>query len=251
LYLEVETAANPGGEVRGQLMLAGAQLFVTDASPAEELPPVASSHHAHASFILSPDQGTLLYHVVTVAPATDVRLQRAIGGLVGPVSDDLSPIAPTMDGSLQIAAADPADLASGHLYLNIVTAQNLAGELRGQLIKPGESLLAGVLSGAAESPPTSSTASGGAQAILSADRSSLRYEVVVSGTIPTSAELDGAVPGKNGPVIVPLTLAPQGALGMTPIGSSDAALLLKGDAYVNIKTASYVGGELRASLALE
>ncbi len=215
LYVDVQTQANPSGEVRGQIMPSGATLYVANTTPGQELPSTTSTSTGHGSFVLSADGATVIYHVVTTATPTDVRLERAIAGLVGPVADDLAPASQTMDGTLQIGAGDPADLAAGHLYLNIVTAAYLGGELRGQIMKPGEALFSGVLSGAAESPSTMSTASGGAQFILSAAQDSVRYEVDVSGTIPTAAEIDHAAAKQNGPQLYPLTLAAAGAQGMT------------------------------------
>ncbi len=249
LYVDVQTAANPGGEVRGQLMPVGATLFVANTTPGQELPPTTSMATGHGSFVLSADGTTVIYHIATTATATDVRLQRAIGGLVGPVSDDISPISQTMDGTLQIGANDPMDLQAGHIYLNIVTAQNQAGELRGQLIPPGAKLFTGVLSGGAESPPTGSTATGGAQVVVNAAQSSISYEVVVAGVIPTGAELDNAAPKQNGPMLYSLTLGGSGAVGTTSISASALAALLGGSVYVNVKTASYGMGELRAQLS--
>jgi hypothetical protein len=249
LYVDVQTPANPGGEVRGQLMPVGATLFVANATAGQELPATTSLATGHGSFVLSADGTTVVYHIATTATATDVRLQRAIGGLVGPVSDDISPVSQTMDGTLQISATDPMDLQAGHVYLNIVTAANQAGELRGQLIPPGTKLFTGVLSGGAESPPTASTATGGAQVVLNAAQNSIAYEVVVAGVIPTSAELDNAAPKQNGPLLYLLTLGGSGAVGTTAVTASDVTALLAGNVYVNVKTASYGMGELRAQLA--
>jgi hypothetical protein len=253
LYVDVQTQAHPNGELRGQVVLVGSEIFEAIPTAAQQVPETASVYTAHASFVLSPDQGTLIYHVVTSATPTDVRLHRGIGGVNGQVAYDLSVAGGLpLDGTLQIGGAtgnsDPTDLESGRFYLNIVTQQNPAGELRGQLLHPGETLLTGVLSGANEVPPVVSLATGGCQSILSADQSSLKYEAVVNGVIPIGAEIDHGQAGQNGPVLDQLTLDQTGALGTVDTSPSDVQVLLSGGAYVNVKTPSYAGGELRAQL---
>jgi hypothetical protein len=253
LYVDVPTQANPNGELRGQIVLEGSEIFVAIPTAPEEVPPTASVYTAHASFVMTPDQGSLIYHVATTASPTDLRLHRGIGGLNGQVAYDL-PIGNglPLDGTLQIGGttgnSDPTDLENGRFYLNIVTQQDPAGELRGQLIHPGETIFTGVLSGANEVPPVMSQATGGAQSILSVDQSSMKYEVDVSGVIPIGAEIDQAQSGQNGPMLDQLTLDQSGALGTVNTAPSDVQVLLSGGAYVNVKTPSYAGGELRTQL---
>ncbi len=215
---------------------------------AQQVPPVSTQYTAHASFVLSPDQATVIFHVVTTAMPTNVLLERAIGSINGQVAYPLTPLGQTMDGTLQLSASDPADLQASHFYVNIQTAANQAGELRGQVIPPGSTLLTGVLAGSNEVPPVSSSATGGVQFVLSADQTSVAYEAVVSGIIPTAMELDQGAFGKNGSTLYSLTLDQQGALGQTNVTSSDTTSLLAGSTYVNVHTASYVSGELRAQL---
>jgi len=255
LYVDAPTQAYPNGELRGQIVLVGAEIFVALPTAAQEVPATASVYSAHASFVMSPDQGSLVYHVVTTAAPTDIRLHRGIGGINGQVAYDL-PLGNglPLEGTLQIGGttgnSDPTDLENGRFYLNIVTQQNPAGELRGQLIHAGESLFTGVLSGANEVPPIVSQANGGAQSILSADQSTLKYEAEVSGVIPIGAEIDQGQPGQNGPLLDQLTLDQQGALGSLNMTPTIVQILLSGGAYLNVKTPSYASGELRAQLTI-
>ncbi|HZU84992.1 MAG TPA: CHRD domain-containing protein [Polyangiaceae bacterium] len=252
LYVDAQTQANPSGEIRGQIVLPGAEIFVAYPTGQQQVPSVNSAYTAHAGFILSPDMGTLIYHVATGATPTDVRLHRAIAGVVGPVAYDLPVGSSPIDGSVAIGGtagnSDPSDLENGHFYLNIVTQQNPAGELRGQLIRPGERLFSGVLAGANEVPPVPSQATGGAQLILGPDQSSVRYETLVSGIIPNAVELAAAPAGHNGPLVLQLTLNKTGALGTAMMMSPDVQTLLAGGIYANVKTPSYPSGELRAQL---
>jgi hypothetical protein len=249
LYLDVYSMAHSSGEVRGQIMPPGSKVYTATATGAQELPAVVSAYKGHGSFILSADQGNVRFHFATTATPTDVNLRRAIAAMNGTTAFPLTPLAQTIDGVLQLATSDVDDLQNGRLYLNIVTAANPAGELRGQIIPPGATLFAGVLAGANEVPPTPSTATGGAQFVLSPDQTSLHYEAVVNGVIPTSAEVDNGVRGQNGAMLFPLTLAQHGALGDATMSSTNTTLFFDGAAYMNLKTASYVNGELRAQLS--
>jgi hypothetical protein len=249
LYVDVQTPANSGGEVRGQLIRPGAQIFVALPTGEQQVPPVVTPYHARASFIMSPDQGTVVYHVATDASPTDVRLHRAIGAVNGPVAYPLSPVGQAIDGTLQLGANDPADLIASRFYLNIVTAAQMAGELRGQVIRPGETLFTGTLSGQSEVPPVPSQATGGTQFVLTAAQNSLRYEAVVNGVLPTGVEIDNAPVRANGPTIGQLMLAPEGALGTMPMPAKATSQFFGGAIYVNVRTLSYSTGELRAQLA--
>ncbi|HEX7506433.1 MAG TPA: CHRD domain-containing protein, partial [Polyangia bacterium] len=46
--------------------------------------------------------------------------------------------ATTMDGTIALSGTDAQDLADGRWYVNVHTAANPGGELRGQLMQPGE-----------------------------------------------------------------------------------------------------------------
>ncbi len=228
LYLDVQSQNSPAGEVRGQVVPPGSQIFVAVATGLQQIPNVNSAYHAHASFILSPDQGNVIYHFATDAVPSDVRLHRGIGAMNGPVAYPLSPVGQTIDGTLQISNSDATELENGRFYLNV--------------------LFAGPLSGANEVPPITSQATGGAQLVLVAAQDKVHYEAIVSGVIPTAASLGNAPEKTNGATMYQLTLNPQGALGETAVTPADVALLLKNSVFINVSTASYANGELRAQL---
>jgi hypothetical protein len=251
MYVDIQSAANPAGEVRGQLVTPGSTIFVTYLNGDQELPPVQTSNDGHASFILDAAMDTVIYHFVTSATPTDININRAIGALTGPVAFPFAPnIGQEEDGTLTLAGNDANDLAMGHFYVNVVSAAYPAGELRGQVMMPGESLYTATLSGLNEVPHTSSQASGAAQFILGADRASLRYELDVTGTIPTEADLASGAAGQNGSVLSTLVLNATGAQGTQAIASNQVSLMGSQMLYVNVKTASYPTGELRGQLGL-
>jgi trimeric autotransporter adhesin len=246
MYLDVETQSHLGGEVRGQLISPGATIFVALPTGAQEVsPPVMTAHSAHASFILSADQATVHYHIATDATPTDLTVNSAIGGLVGQV---VYRLAGQLDGAIRIGDARP--LQSGQLYLNIATQAHPAGELRGQIVLLGETMFAAALSALNEVPTAPSHAIGAAQAILSPTQNSIRYQVVVSGTVPTAVGLFNAPPTTNAPQpMYQLTLGPSGAQGTLDMTANDAAQLQMGGVYVNVLSQCVPSGELRGQLA--
>jgi hypothetical protein len=248
LYVDVTSQANPGGEIRGQAVTPGSIMYVAVPTGAQEVPGVTSSYIAHASFILSPDGTSAVYHVVTTAVPTNVLLVRAIAPIIGTDVYALRPLGQTVDGMLTLQPGDRMDFAANHFYVNITTSQYQTGELRGQVIPPGATLFSGLLLGSNEVPPVSTQATGGAQFVLSADQTTLAYEIDVSDIVPKSADLDQGASGSDGTMLDSLTLDPTGALGTLMTPSNDLPPLQGGNNYVNVHTDGNPNGELRAQL---
>ena len=254
LYVDVQTMAHPGGEVRGQIALPMATVLVAHPTGAQEVPPVMSAYAAgsHAAFVLSPDQTTVNYHVVTSATPTNILVEQGIAGLNGAILVGLnlsSPTAPgTYDGVLQIT--DAAPYLNGEIYVNVETAANQTGELRGQVIDPGETLFSATLSGKNEVPPNGSNATGAVEVILDPTQTTIRYEAVVSGAVPQSiAIFTGMATTPSGTPWYQLTLGASGAVGTQMLATGDAAQFTSGNVFANVFTPSFSTGELRGQLA--
>jgi hypothetical protein len=106
------------------------------------------------------------------------------------------------------------------------------------------------LSGSNQVPPLNTPASGSGTVTVGSD-CSVKANISVTGMTATAAHIHEAPAGQNGPVIVPFTksgdntfVAPQGAM-MTP---SQCAAYKAGNTYVNVHSAKYPGGEIRAQL---
>ena len=106
------------------------------------------------------------------------------------------------------------------------------------------------LAGAHEVPANTSAASGSSTIYVAPDRSvtgAVRY----TGMLATAAHIHEAPSGANGPVIVPLVKTGDGMFAVpadTSLTPPQYASYLAGKLYVNLHSAAYPAGEIRAQL---
>ena len=114
--------------------------FQADLASAAEVPPVTSPGKGSATASLDTTTKTLTWTVTysgLSGPATAGHIHgpAALGanaGVLVPFSGDLaSPI----KGSATLSDAQVSDLEAGKLYVNLHTAANKPGEIRGQLLR--------------------------------------------------------------------------------------------------------------------
>jgi hypothetical protein len=105
------------------------------------------------------------------------------------------------------------------------------------------------LSGAQEVPPAVTSGSGSGSFRIAED-GSISGSVTTTGVQGTMAHIHIAATGQNGPVIVPLTK--NGDTYSVPEGrkltEAQMQAFKAGNLYVNVHSATYKGGEVRAQL---
>lgn len=105
------------------------------------------------------------------------------------------------------------------------------------------------LSGAKEVPPVQTKATGSGTITVGPDKS-VSGSVTTSGIDGTAAHIHDAAPGKNGPVIIPLTK--NGDTWSVPAKATLTDEQYKefqaGNLYVNVHSAANKGGEIRDNL---
>ena len=107
------------------------------------------------------------------------------------------------------------------------------------------------LSGANEVPAVTTTASGTGTVTIKADRS-VTAHIVATGMTATASHIHEAAAGANGPVIVPFTKTGDNTFDAAPgamLTEAQYASYKAGKLYVNVHSAKYPGGEIRAQLA--
>ncbi|MFN0213142.1 MAG: CHRD domain-containing protein [Saprospiraceae bacterium] len=257
LYLNVHTAANPGGEIRGQLVLATDLQYAAILNGLEEVPPILTTATGVFRFTYSPGFGKGHYigsYNGLSGPVTAAHIHNAVQGVSGPVVAPLSAGLPnTFVGDIDYQGFPfnfLQKLEAKELYVNVHTANGPGGEIRGQLRSLGPITFESVLNGDQETPPVITSAIGTAVASLNSSLDSLTYFVSVTGLTPTAAHFHTGPSGSAGPVLVPLatTPAPNFYTGTVALNPNQVSNLLKGDVYVNIHTTANPGGEIRGQM---
>ncbi|MBI2762315.1 MAG: CHRD domain-containing protein [Chloroflexi bacterium] len=242
----------------------------------QEVPAVVTTATGEATVVISADNTTIWYVVnygglsgALAAAHIHVGAAGANGGVILPLAASASPMVGTLtassfaaSGAITTFAEAVAAIKAGGTYVNLHTAANPGGEIRGQVTAKGNAHF-GTLSGAQEVPAVTTAGTGTAWVVVSSDGSTLTYYVAYSGLsgAPAAAHIHLGAAGANGGVMLPLVTGPTPMTGtltaanLTPIGSvtdmaGAVAAIAAGNAYVNVHTAANPGGEVRAQLAV-
>jgi hypothetical protein len=250
LYLNLHSAAHPAGEIRGQILRPGETVFTGALSGAQEVPAVTSAASGHVMVVLGAAGAKFLYNAATDAPVTLAHFHRGTGGSNGPVEQPLDTVGASMTGVLDLGDARRADIERGLWYFNVHTAANPKGELRGQLLRPGETLFTAALEGSNEVPASASTATGALAVILDAARTRIRYDGSFSGVVATAAHLHDGPVGMNGPVALPLAFTGTALAGDQPVTPDLVTKLTTAGLYANLHSAANPMGDIRGQLIL-
>ncbi len=139
LYVNVHTAAYPGGEIRGQVLTRGT--CIAQMRGANEVPPNPGTALGFGWFRLDGNQDSLQYAVAwssLVAPLTAAHIHRGVAGVAGPVVHGLQNLTPNNAAGVwgPITAQNVIQLEAESLYVNVHSTTYPGGEIRGQLVCP-------------------------------------------------------------------------------------------------------------------
>ena len=265
LYFNVHSAANPGGEIRSQIIPSSATISTDSGTPAtsntfstllsgdQEVPVSPSRATGYGTIVLNPVAKTISGVLVTNGiVGTAAHIHDGPPGVSGPVIIPLTggPTVWTVPAGTVVTDAQIAKLTAGTYYLNVHSTGLPGGEIRGQL---NQQVRFAALSGANEVPAVTTTASGTGVLALNPTTNQISGFVKTSGITGTAAHIHEAAAGVNGAVIVPLTQTPAGSgLWVVPAGqiltAGQVASFNAGSLYFNVHSAANPGGEIRGQM---
>lgn len=267
LYCNVLSAKFPGGEIRGQL---NQQVRSAALSGANEAPvPIATP--ASGTGILSLDPFTRRVSgfvrtagITVVDPASAQRQAHVHQGEPGTSGNVVFPLQETFPASgiwmvPRGAVLTPDQVTAfnaGNLYFNVHSEANPSGEIRGQIVTATLTVKSAQLSGAQETPPVDTPATGTGIAVVNSITREIFGGAKTSGIIGTQAHIHDGNAGVNGGVIIPLAETPAGSgvwlvpdNGILPASPADElARFNSGGLYFNVHSAAHPGGEIRGQI---
>ena len=139
--------------------------------------------------------------------------------------------------------------ARGSILRNLCVASVLVGSITvSTSLSATEVKIA--LSGEQEVPPVATAASGSGALVFGTDRS-VAGSVALKGVVATAVHIEEDAPGKRGGVVIPL-IKGAGDRWVVParakLTDAQAASLLAGNLYVNVRSDAHRNGELRGQV---
>lgn len=260
IYMNVHTAANPSGEIRGQVFLSAGSGMYTVLTGAQEIPAVNTNAGATASYTLT--RGGLGFNVTATGLSGTITSAHFHYGEVGQSGPVVKDIMASISGNniigywREVVTVDSLynALLSGKIYLNIHTAANPNGEIRGQvLLREGLGIVA-QLDGSQQVPPVVTTARGTGSATVT-DAGIVFYNTFDGlSSAPSDVHFHNASAGASGPVVRALlsNLLGNTILGawkrtesLNPLTNAFISEAYNQNIYINLHTSANPNGEIR------
>ncbi len=271
LYVNVHTTANPGGEIRGQVQLTTGVAFTASMDSIQEIPAPTGSVPGKGTFaVVFQQDGHILYNGTITGlsgPATAAHFHTGVTGVAGGVVKSIvftsgttaAGTWSTTDASQPLTDNLLLALIRGGLYVNVHTAANPGGEIRGQvLINDGSS--ATVMMDSAQEIPAPSGAvpgKGTGSVWLNSTGTAIGYSITVNGLSgPLNAgHFHNGATGVAAGVVKSLSFVNGTARGgwsrtdaSQPLTDSMITEFLNGRLYINVHTTANPGGEIRGQV---
>lgn len=252
LYLNIHSADNAGGEIRGQI---GREVFTSRLSGGQETVPVTTAATGSGRLVLDPATRTLTGELeIEGVAATAAHIHAGAFGSNGAVLVTLEDHGGhghyTVPANTVLTDEQVDALRAGELYFNVHSAANAGGEIRGQI---GRRVFLASVSGAQEVPSNASAATGTGFVTYDFRSRAIQGSLTVSGMTATVAHIHAGAAGANGGVAVTLVeSAPGSGIWTVPadtrLTADQAKALLADGMYFNAHSAAFAGGEIRGQL---
>lgn len=262
LYVNIHTASNPNGEIRGQIEIESDWSFFGMADGDQQVPSVTTPAKGLVTARLSKDMKWLEIRALSTGLSGGIAAAHFHTGAKGSNGGVVLDLSDSVMGNAIMARVNPmaflSDLLAGRIYLNIHTAANPNGEIRAQLMLWDGFVFDGWLNGAQQVPANASMGMGLGAFRYNASLDSLWSYVITDGLSDTTtgAHLHIGAAGVNGGVAVDLTDFIMGDKGQMIWGITTGASLttsfwknlLKGEIYINLHNDLNANGEIRSQL---
>lgn len=274
-YINLHTNSNPSGHLRGQVFTQEISVSRTKLQGQQENPAVTNAEGVSGVgyVTVNPDESEIVANVSVegFVPFLDaaigpVHLHNGFAGQNGGVFLPLFPV----DGSETsfrgtetdiIDSIDFARIAQGGTYINVHSAENGSGEVRGQIVPKGVTVARTELQGQQENPAVinASGVSGVGYLTINPSAETLVAKVSVEGFVPFlnapigPVHLHSGFAGTNGPVLLPLFPVGDSETSFSSteadaIADIDFEQIAKGGTYINVHSAANGSGEVRGQV---
>jgi hypothetical protein len=253
-YVNIHSVNFPNGEIRGQLIRVGLIGFNASLDGSQETPPVITAGSGTAFAVLDNDLKSLTYQISYAQLSSGFTASHFHQGAFGISGGVIEPITAFKGNTAQGIWSGFSDnlvinLIKGNIYLNVHTALNPGGEIRGQLWMNNGIGFSANLNTAQDLFHVQSGATGTAWMLYADD--TLKFQITFGGLSSGfyEAHIHQGVPGVNGKVVHNLFFKDSTLNSFaSDLDDTTKSDLINGSLYVNIHTYNYPGGELRGQI---
>lgn len=161
----------------------------------------------------------------------------------------------TVPDDATLTAAQVTSFNSGNLYYNVHSSAYPDGEIRGQIettksVFSTNGTVSTLLTGAEETPPVTTNASGTGTVSVEAATNKITGVVVTRGIIGTAAHIHLGAAGVPGAIIITLSGGPTvwTVPDNTFLTAAQLTSFINGELYFNVHSVTYPDGEIRGQL---
>ncbi len=253
LYINVHTPANPGGEIRGQIVPPNKAVLFVPLSGSEEVPPVVINARATAAITYDPSfaAGDIEVHINTLGLDDSVaaHVHQAPKGANGPVliglNQDPNDVSHWQSDGAVLDAAGIAAFNAGELYVNVHTPAEPDGAVRGQIVPPSAPPASGGSFQVASITPAAGAnlTSFPSQIVVTFNRNVSAASVTTASVELRASGGDGSFGDGNEMAVAPTAVSSSGAtttidLSSVVVASDTFEVRLKGTGGETIKDAN-------------